>query len=108
MKVVCAAPGDFLLPLVLSLAEPIDPEQRMGLRISERNGKPTVWSETKNIQFSDTGYVYVLDSKNFHAGNHHYEVYADEVVPIENEIRVSPDILQLMVERGDIKCDIPL
>jgi hypothetical protein len=108
MKVVYAAPGDFLLPLVLSLAKPIDPEQRMGLRISERNGRARVWSETNNIEFSNNGYIYVLDPKNFREGNHHYEVYSDEVVPIEEEIKVSPEILRLMVDKGDIECDIPL
>ena len=107
MKVVYAAPGDFLLPLVLSLAKPIDSKQRMGLRISEREGKIRIWSETENIQFDDTAYIYVLDPHNFHEGNHNYEVYADETVPIRQEIRVSPEVLRLMIDKGDIECDIP-
>jgi hypothetical protein len=108
MKVVYAAPGDFLLPLVLSLSKPIDSEQKMGLRISQRGEKIKVWSETENIQFDDTAYVYVLEPHNFREGNHDYEVYADETVPIAKEVQVSPDVLRLMVERGDIECDIPL
>lgn len=108
MKVVYAAPGDFLLSLVFSLVKPIDPEKPMGLRISTRNGKPKIWSETENIQFAETGYVYVLNPQNFRKGNHDYEDYADETVPTEQEIRVSPEILRLMSSRGDIECDIPL
>ncbi len=108
MKVVYAAPGDFLLPLVLSLARPIDPEQRMGLRISERYGKARVWSETNNIQFSGEGFIYVLEPTNFREGNHHYEVYSDEAVQIDQEIVVNPDVLRLMIDKGDIDCDIPL
>lgn len=108
LKVVYATPGDFLLPLVLSLTKPVNPEKPMGLRISQRSGKMKVWSETNNIQFDDVGYVYVLDSQNFHEGNHDYEVYAHGAVPIEQEIQVSPDILRLMIDQGDIECDIPL
>jgi len=107
MKVVYSAPGDFLLPLVLSLAKPIDPEQRMGLRISERDGKARVWSETNNLQFNGEGCIYVLDPTNFREGNHHYEVYSDEAVPIEQEILVNSEIIRLMIDKGDIECDIP-
>ncbi len=108
MKVVYGAPGDFLLPLVLSLAKPLDPEQRMGLRISERNGQARIWSETNNIQLNGEGYIYVLDPANFCEGNHHYEVYSDESVPTEQEIVVNSDVLRLMIDQGDIECEIPL
>jgi len=108
MEVVYAAPDDFLLPLVLSLARPIDPKQPMGLRISGRDGRPKVWSETHNIKFNGEGYIYVLDPANFREGNHDYEVYADEAVPIEQEIQVGPEVLQLLIDKGDIECDIEL
>ena len=108
MKVVYAAPGDFLLPLVLSLATPIDPNQRMGLRISERDGRARVWSETNNIQFNGEGFIYVLNPAHFRKGNHHYEVYSDEIVQIEQEIVVNSDVLRLMIDKGDIDCDILL
>ena len=93
---------------LLSLAKPIDPEQRMGLRISERGGKARVWSETNNIQFNGEGFIYVLDPTNFRKGNHHYEVYSDGIVKIEQEITVNPEILRLMMDKGDIECDITL
>jgi hypothetical protein len=108
MKVVYATPGNFLLPLVLSLAEPINPEERMGLRISERDGKARVWSETNNIQFTGEGCIYVLDPANFREGNHNYEVYSDEAVSIEQGIIVNPEVLRLMIDKGDIECDIPI
>lgn len=107
-KVVYANTGSFLLPLILALGTRINPDIPMGIRISEINGRIKISSDRDNLQFSNIGYMYILDSNNFQTGQFPNEVYSDTVVPVEAEVIVTPEVIRLMVENGDIECDIPL
>ena len=108
LQVVYAAPDDFLLPLVHCLVNSIDEGIPRKLRISDSGGTPRIWSETNNIRFDTEGWVYILNPKNFRPGNHDYEVYADSAVEPEEIIRVTPEVIGLLVEQGAVTCDISL
>jgi len=103
---VYAQPTDYVLPLILALMYGTNEEGKMGLKIKNKNDYFVITAD-QPVAWRDNGSIYILSPDSFKANEKFGEVISFDSVTVEQEIKVTPEIISYLIENGLIECNIP-